>query len=316
MWNLIYIVYEDDRDLRSSFSWDLTNLSGFTKYKDICVTIIFHSKKIHGDFEYHIKDGHINMIPIAKIKDSDTFIQDMIRNTKKYFKPNYKNGIFFSSHCYKKYIRPFSKNESFAEWVKMLKDNHMQFEFILFDCCYMMSLDCMIQFYKVTKYMIGCETASPYLSFNSAPVPDIFNKWKHNTALLLSHLVDAYISRNNETPFRRIKYFTDGVVLDLKYLPHLMYAIQQVTFVRNSKALVEPTPQYTDLFDLWSLVDINKQLNTKQKQYIKTILNKIIIKYKQSVLLENKYWAHRLHGLSIVLKHTSQTGAGNKSPHK
>jgi hypothetical protein len=307
MYNLIFYVYEDDNNLSSSFMWDLKNLVGFSKYKNITSTIIFHSRKIHGDYKYTIVHDKIEMKPIKKIYTSEEFIDDLIKTTQKYYNPSCKNAILFSSHCYKQYIRPFSKNISFSSWIDILKKNNMFFEFILFDGCYMATLGNIIQFYGITKYIIGCQTASPSLGYNSFEMPLIIHKYGHNnTFYMLKKLVDAYISRNDTTPFRATRYRTDGVVLNLDHVPSIIAACKGLTFSRNSRALIEPHPEYTDLFDLWTLVVLNKTATQHQQQKIHESLRKVVIYYKQSKLFQKKYWSKRLHGLSIVLKHKTQ----------
>ena len=304
--NLIFIVFEDDTDLKSSFSWDLQHIAKFAQYKKLRATVISHSKKIHGDFNYYISYDDIRMEPTEPLKNSQEFMRELRDTVNKHYDPKCKNGILFSMHCYKHFLRPFSQNLCLKRWIAEMKHKGIHWEFVLFDCCYMSTLQNAMQFYGISRYLIGCQTASPYLGYNSESMACLVNRYRSNTESMLKHLVDAYIRRNNNAPHSKLLYFTDGVILNLAHLPELISSIPSVRMTRMNQARTEPDPEYPDLFDFSMLISLNPELTRLQKKAIQARIRKLVVYYKQSQLLKKKYWANRLHGVSIILKHESQ----------
>jgi hypothetical protein len=308
MWNLIHYIFEDDSDLRSSFSWDFPHLAQFIHIPASRVVIYYRSKKIHGEFKYVIENGKIDVTPLHKIQEDEPFINDIINITREQYDPHAQNAIFFSAHCYKQYIRPFSRNISFQTWVNMCVSSGFKWEFILMDCCYMSTINSMVQFYPVTRYLVGCQSSSPFLGFNARETPELFRS--HNTRHIACQMVELFIRRNNTTPFAKIKFYTDGVVLDLKYLPQLLRLSQDITFSRTRSTRVEPDPEYSDLFDFMECLRHSLKSQPHRYDAIKNIISRIVICYRQSNRLKKKYWSRRLHGISIIIGRNSQCGVG------
>ena len=188
-----------------------------------------------------------------------------------------------------------------------MKENKILFEFIVFDCCYMLTLKNMLQFQGLTHYILGCQSASPNLGFLSPGLSGAFVD-RSTTLKTLKVIADAFIDRNDENPHRELEHFTDAGILDLTCIPLLTKSLNGVTLHRHVRARTEQKDaenpwSYKDLLDLHSTVKLDKSVSAQKKNEILRQLDRIVVYYRQSKLLKEKSWSSRLHGLSIVLKH-------------
>lgn len=286
-WNFIHYIHEDDCNLTSFFYWDLPHLAKFINSKNV-VNIQYHSYESHGDFHYQISNGKIELQPTKSVKTNSELLLDLIDFTKKHYKPDHKNAIFFSTHCYKQFLRTFSTDISLQSWVDECVKDDMSFEFILFDGCYTATVDTLVQLKPVTRYIVGCQSASPYLGYNTEEMADIFSECLP-TLELLRKLCESYIKRNDTAKYPSLKFYTDSVILDVKHLDDLLNIVNNTTIVKKASARVEPSIGCEDLYDLTLLL--------KNKE----ILSLIIVYYKKTKELEKRYWGRRLHGLSLVV---------------
>lgn len=312
MWNLLFYVIDDDRDRSSAFLRDFPHLAELRQYYPaIKAHIRFTSKFHHGSFNYSVAENRIRLSPIEDpVKSTSRVMSDLTQFTHQHYDPSRKNAIFFSiPHCYKEAIRPFSRDIPLLEWSEYCRENQFHFELACMDCCYLATMRILTQFRPVVSYVVGCQTSSSYLGFNSPQLAHIFAT-THRTFDVARKLVDSMVERNDRSKVAALRFWVDGVVLRTKGVDALASLVNQVTWTRKTRYRVEPT--YSDLYDLTSLILHHPTLEKESQRELFRALHvgpeAVVAYFRKSDALEKKPLGKRLFGLSIVLRRTTQRG--------
>jgi len=302
MLNLIILVTEDDRSGQSHFFLDLANLNNIPNYPNINCHIRYYSLKNHGNYHFHFhKDGH-KMEPIPPLKNMDDveYLKLACDFLDECYIENETNAFIFSSHCWNFSWRPHRRNINSFPVVQHMEKQQMKFKFILFDCCNTSCIETLYMYRNVTDYLIGCQSACPAIGFLTQDLAHVLSK-KESWISILKKVTNAFLKRNNEHKVKKDLYETDCTILTTKYADQIPNLFNGVTFFRDQKARTQPTPQERTIFDLVTLLKTQDQIDKDKKQDIMKWVKKTILSYKQSNLMKTKSWAHKLHGISIIL---------------
>ncbi len=299
MINLLLLVTEDDSNGLSHFFQDLSNLNEITKYDNINCHILYYSLKNHGNYYFNInKLGH-RMQVVPKLNgDPKEYIDLTCQFLDDYYDSHSMNAFVFSSHCWNFFIRPFRKNIDSSPMVQHMEKQKMKFKFILFDCCNTSCIETLYLYRNVTDYLIGCQSSCPSIGFLTQDLSKLLHS-SQNWDKILKKITHAFIKRNDEHTIKRDLYETDCVVLTTKYANLIPSLFNNQVFYRNQNARTQPTPNERTIFDLVTLLKSQSQIRNSQE--ILKWVKKTVLSYKQSKLMKTKPWAHKLHGISIIL---------------
>ena len=292
-WNIIAYIYEDDHEFISPFMMDLPHISKMSEYTDMSATIEYHSQmNIHGHYLITIRGGKISLKSIDPInaEEEKSIVTGMIELCKNYFRTDRRNIFLYGGHCYRQFIRPFRKNMSIEDWIEFLVKANITFDISVFDCCYTSEVKMLMNLSRVTKYYIGCQSASPYLGYFTADFVRILNS-KASIPSMIKKWIHSFIDRNNVAP-RKLTFHTDGVGIDLRKFNKISGNLNLDAIKPRRTARVEDGPEYKSLQDLQTLLKHNKMKNK---------IAGCIIHYQQSLRLQKRKKSVNMHGISIFI---------------
>jgi hypothetical protein len=298
--NLLILVTEDDSSGLSHFFQDLANLSEITKYDNINCHILYYSLKNHGNYYFNINKSrghHMQVVPKLNM-DPKEYMDLACQFLTDYYDPHSINAFVFSSHCWNFFIRPFRKNIDSLPMVQHMEKQKMKFKFILFDCCNTSCIETIFMWKSVTDYIIGCQSSCPSIGFLTQDLSKLLHS-NDSWETILKKITVAFLKRNDEHTIKRDLYETDCVLLTTKYADEIPKLFNNQVFYRDQNARTQPTPKERTIFDLVTLLESQTEV-THCKEIVKWV-KKTVLSYKQSKLMQTKPWAHKLHGISIIL---------------
>jgi hypothetical protein len=219
------------------------------------------------------------------------------------------NAFIFSSHCWQFFIRPWRKNIDASPLVQHLEQKCMHFKFILFDCCNTSCVETIHLYRNVTDYLVGCQSACPGIGFLTKEFSEVLSQHSASKSWpsILKNLTAAFLKRNDGSVLKRDEYETDCVVLDTQYANEIPQLFDSVVFYRDQNARTQPTYAERTIFDVVTLVSSQEQIPAKRKKDIIRWVRRTVLSYKQSKLMKTKTWAHKLHGISLILNREKVT---------
>jgi hypothetical protein len=277
---LLYCV-EDTNSLKraniaSFFNSDFIKLSKCTN-----VFIHYHnSTNVHKSVEIVIKNMSTHIKDINHSLDEQGFDVFMKRAMRQFPEKEFNVMLVFQSHCWidmmTTYVTNPKKNVNYLSSCKMVeivqKYRKDKIIAVIFDCCYMSTLENAKYISLITDYMVACESSSPYFGF-IACARDI-DKYIHMKPMKgLRHIIDDCIKYNNSTK-SLLPYPTDGV---LWYLPALKVLKNSHISKLQSKYKIDNLRLY-DLYrcldmsiDISKLIIYNKRTKTTSNIFMKGI---------------------------------------------
>ena len=286
-YNIMMLVYEDDKKLVSSFFHDLTGL--LKKDNNIPINIFYYSYDFFGSQYIKINRDSYTSQKIKNIPDTYKYIKPKFEELYNKFYIKGKKNIFYygghSTHIFQDTKYGLKTN---------IFENLHDLELIILDSCYSSYTNLLSTIIDKTKYVMACETSSPNVGFLSDKFLDILNS-KNTDVNKYKKIIDYFIKRNSATDIinKPLNYRTDGTLIDMdKYIDVFEY-IQDIELVKNKKCKIENLSDY-HYYDLQCLA--------KDKELDK-LIQKCVIYQKMNALskefLKNKKQV--LHGLIIGL---------------
>lgn len=197
----------------------------------------------------------------------------------------YEMTLVIQSHCWiNKVFTYTSKRKTVtyltsAKLVETIRNNiKHKLKSIIFDCCYMSTIENAKLIAHVSDYMLACQSASPYFGFVSCSRN--LGKYIHlHPSQGLPRIVDDCVRYNSKTT-NRLTYPTDGAVI---YLPRLD--------VLDEMQISKLKKRYD--IDNLKLYDLFQCLDTKPKN-----INDLVIYYKTSATNRRKF----TKGIAVAYK--------------
>lgn len=231
--------------------------------------------------EIQVRGGRVTQHrALEPVQSRDDFIRALTEACVRNYIRGQRNAVVFSMHCYIQSLWAFNGSRPLVPWVDAMVAHGIWWEFIVFDCCFMSTLNAALVVRPVTRYLLGCQSASPDYGFSSPPSA-------RNTLTALKQMARTFIERNN----RLNDHYTDAVILDLTWVEPLYDSLRTVALRRLPAALSEP--EYKVLYDLTTLLALMRVKNAYVKRVVRF--------YMQSESLRRLPWSARLHGISIGL---------------
>lgn len=210
-------------------------------------------------------------------------------------------SLYLSAHCWKNtlYTKGSGKGEfttkALSKWG--LK-NGVYWDLIIFDCCYMSTVENIENLSQVSNYMIALETSQGYVGFQMPNLMSLFVEG--DIPRLAKRIANTFVKQ--ESPIKRLGWAADVAIVDLEAGMNLVKWVKKHhhMLIMNDKTRVEickdkKCKKEYDLFDLWSSV------KDKTKEF-KTIFEDTLIYYGQNrVMRENIQLSSRLHGIGVSL---------------
>ena len=288
-WNLLFFIFEDKEDVTQTFRrFDWLNIAALSKTR-ARVTVWYHNIPLKEHKIIKIRNGSVTVHDISTVQSSVELLSELKTGVETEYRPRRRNIVLIGSHCFRQYVCSNKCSVSMESWAQYCEKQHIYLDCVVMDCCYAATLTIMRYLKNVTHYIVACQSASPWLGFNTQDLAKIFGSTRLGTRQTCVNLVQSFIARNNNAP-KTLKFPTDGVVLDVKKLSPLLDSL--TVMKRPKNAMVEPQWE-KQIYDLKTVLTYHKNEDAFHA------LQKIIVFYKQSNLLKKKAHACRLHGLSV-----------------
>ena len=250
--NIMIFVLEDNENLFSPFMHDLPNL--LNKSNNIPINIMYYSRHLFGSQIISIsKDTYVSK-KVPNIKDEYKTIKSKIEELyNSCYVKGKQNILYFGGHS----LSIFKDNRRLHT---NIFENISGLELLIFDSCYTSYTTLLSTVINKTKYVLGCETSSPYVGYLSEQFLQILNT-KLTNKTKYKKIIDAYIERNNNTDDvdKKLNYRTDGTLIDMTRYVDLYEYIKDQEFIKDKKCKVEKNVGYY-FYDL-SCVGKNKEID-------------------------------------------------------
>ena len=289
MINLMMYVIEDDKKLSSSFFNDFKFLlSSYREYPDIKIHIIYHSVTYFGDMKIDFCKDHVkiqNIDSITNRKNIHDFVKvELDELYKQYYSKEDTNILVLSGHT-----RYYFSDEKWKE--TDIFSGLSDIDLLILDICYSSYYDMLINVIDRARYVIATETTSP--NFGMVGKRFLGYVYRGN----YTKIIDDFIKRN-EIIDPRLKYRTDGVLIDMLKFKEVVNYLEVLSFgLKNKKyrkCRIDRSPGYY-FYDLVCLSDVNR--DTK----LKKILDDCILYQKMNELglAYVKKYGIRMNGVSV-----------------
>jgi hypothetical protein len=290
-YNIIIYIVEDDRNMSSSFFHDLVGL--LDSSNKIPINIMYHSYNFFGDYTVKIIGDMMTFLKVEKVEiNSEVLRRDLYSFYKKHYIAGKKNILVYGGHEVHIYINGFRNiNSRFFEGVVGL-------ELIVIDSCYSSTVSILSHVMDKTRYVIGCESASPNRGFVGDDFLKILNS-EGDSVDKYKKIVDSFIGRNssmNSSRYRKLDYRTDGVLINMDKYRWVESQLSRVEFKRSKRARLEDIREY-------NYYDVITMLESNQKE-LKRKVRECVLYHKKNGLCKDflRRKGKRLTGISIGLK--------------
>ena len=297
MLNLIVVVVEDDRQGVANFFLDLPHMVQMSNHARLRCHLLYHSLHNHGDYTFLIEHGSVNVRPVGPLNmNPEYFLHSVARFLKTSYDAKATNAFVFSGHCSHVFVRPFRRNLHPWMLVNLMEQQRMRFKFILMDCCNTACVETVYLYRNVTDFLVGCQSQAPMIGFLGPDFARILasrSPWPEK----LRQLCDAFLARVNS---HKSLHYTDCAVITTKYAQEIPELFSHA-FYRNQRARTTPSKEERTVFDIVALMRWQKHLSADQRQKMAEWVHRSVLYYQQCNQLRRKAWAHKLHGISVVL---------------
>lgn len=275
---LLCYIMEDDKDLSSTFFYDITKLCN----KKMPVITRYHAKHFYGNWDMKITDT-VEMKPIRplnKKKSSASVYKDFRKwyrtNAERY--RNHKIYLYFAGHAY--YIYKYVNWKLPTILNGLFRDKSPEILFL--DSCYL-SETRVLSDIQDCRYVVTMQTPSP----NFGLITEKFIDYLHaNTSLVTKgrKIIDDFIDLNNSEKdiFRKKLYRTDCNLIDMeKYREFMEEYKQKIRSIKRTKKCL------TERSHGWHLYDIRCML-LKNGYDVNDEMDKVVV-YRKANRLAQKY---------------------------
>lgn len=291
-YNLMIYIYEDDKNLRSSFYEDINDLL-IAKNK-IPINIIYHSHYFYGSAMISI-DG--DKYTAKKIETTPCKYKYLKKDMTNFFKENYKKGMknifLYGGHSHYIFKDPdlSLKTDIF--------DSFHDIELMILDMCYGSYTNLLNTLVGRANYVLCCETPGPYRGYMGGDFLKILLK-KGNAEKKYKLMVDNFIARNSATSHmeKKMNYRTDGALISMKKYENIIPIINELN--SRDKMNKDKKCKIEDLYN-YHFYDVMCVLKDKdQKQKVK----ECILYWKMNQLNKEHYdkKGKQLNGMAIGYK--------------
>lgn len=178
----VYCVEDTREPLKTETLFNRRDFHQLMNSKNIilhyhCSTRIFDSREVI------IRDGVVVVDRIIKADYSKRSFKFLCNRTLKYFpSQDYDHTLIMQSHCYINVLRTFTNKtdkdgrKTKIKHVFLTSDSlahivvakfRKKLKAIIFDCCYMSTIENVKSMVVATDYMVACESSAPYFGFVS-----------------------------------------------------------------------------------------------------------------------------------------------------
>jgi hypothetical protein len=303
-YNIIIYILEDDKNMNSSFYYDLTNL--LQKNSSIPINIKYHAHYFFGNLLMSISG---DKMLTKKIKEIPLNYNDIKKDMTKFYNSHYKKGrknIFIygghSNYLFntKHNIKDIHKKTTVTITTNIFENFH-DIHLVILDACYTSFTDLLNTLPNKTKYMLGCQTPGPNYGYISKDFLGILNS-NMNDIDKYKTLIDRFIERNENKamPYKKFNYRTDGVLIDMDRYNDMMEEYNNTIInnilKKNNQCKVEDYSGY-NYYDMLCSIKNN---NINSSKLIEKINSCIL--YSKMNKLSRKFYASKnkkLTGISI-----------------
>lgn len=306
-WIIYLYISEDDQNGISSFFMDLALLTKNIR-ENIKVLILYRSYNHFGSYFIKLSRSLYgkDMFTFHRLGDDVEFsnINILYNFIKLGIGKAERYALFFGMHGYTWYIKPSPDKFITVDKIKkIILNNNIVFDIIGFDCCYMATIETAYELYCCTKYIIGCENASPNLGFNTEEMINAFSN-EESTEKICIKVAESFIRRNNNAP-KFLEYPTDVSIINLNLIDELVSKLSTIELedeyinseqIKKAKIVNDDGYQTYDLYYIIYKSDIDNNI----KNDILKNINKVIIKYMQSELFKKEEISNYCYGLAFT----------------
>lgn len=206
-------------------------------------------------------------------------------------------NLYMSGHCWKHTLYTQGSEKGLyhtyqlADWAKK---HHIYWNLIIFDCCYMATIENIKYLSPVASYLIALETSQGYVGFQ---MPDLMSLFTEKNTLRLAKLIARKFIKQ-EANIEELGWASDVSIIDLQKGKKLVEWVQEHhnQLKRNDKTRVEicetkKCKKEYDLFDLWLA-------SPKTEEFIKLFHQTLLFYGQNRLMKENKKLSKRLHGIA------------------
>lgn len=245
--NIMMIVCEDDKQLKSTFFLDIGNL--LKKNNNIPIHIIYHSEHFYDSFFITIHKETFTSRKINKMKINYANVKKSIETIyNQFYNPRKKNILYYGGHS----------NWLFKDAKTCLKTDIFEhisdIELVIFDSCYTSYTTLLSLLIYKAKYVLACSTASPNLGFLNDKFLDVLNKKSTRDITKYKNLIDLFMMRNSNSNalYKQFNYRTDASLIDIGLYREIEWYIKSLK--KKSTCKIENQSHYY-FYDLLCLVD-------------------------------------------------------------
>ena len=294
-YNIMMLVCEDDKGMKSSFFHDIYGL--LNKNNKIPINIIYYSEHYYGNLNIKIEKDTYTATKIPKIIFNYSNVKKSLTNLYKTFYVKGKQNILY----YGGHSTPLFTDAKYGLKTNIFENIH-DIELIILDSCYTSYTNLLSTIIGKTNYVMACSTSSPNLGFLSDTFIDVLNNTKMNNIEKYKTLINMFIKRNSskDKKFKNIIYRTDASLIDMKKYMDVYKYIQNNNIKKKYTCKIENTPYYC-YYDLLCLID---DKNNDKNNDIKDKIKECVI-YKKMNKLAKIYFNKKkikLSGIIIGIK--------------
>jgi hypothetical protein len=267
-WTVFIWCVEDASEFRSYFLADLREMSRATKHMPLTYIIRYTSTAdTFGCYDITVAAGRVEMDALDKPEpNTEQSFRNWLSKMREgaHFCDN--SAVVFSGHSSGWDVGSHELIPYLPTWQirRVFQQLEFQPDLVVFDGCYMSTLENAMEMEGVARYMVACETTSPNLGMTGCPAAFVTGGRPASPREAALALANLYIDRNDEA-YRRERavhgddaqiypsaYPTDVAVTDLSLIgvvvQQLRAALQSAEAPLN--ALVIPDDPAFPFYDL------------------------------------------------------------------
>lgn len=247
VFNIMMIICEDDKQLKSTFFLDIGNL--LKKNNNIPIHIIYHSEHFYDSFFIKITKDTFTSTKIKKIKINYANIKKSVETIyNKFYNPRKKNILYYGGHSH--WLFKDTNTCLKTDMFEHIND----IELVIFDSCYTSYTTLLSSLINKAKYVLACSTASPNLGFLNDKFLHVLNNKSMGDIKKYKKIIDLFIMRNSNKNklYKQFNYRTDASLIDLTCYKDIETYVKNVE--KKSTCKIE-NQSYYYFYDLKCLID-------------------------------------------------------------
>jgi hypothetical protein len=290
-YNVMIYIYEDDKNMRSSFYNDLNDL--LLSENKIPINIMYHSYHFFGSSMISIDRDKYSAKKVKTIPLKYKYIKkDMTKFYKKYYVEGKKNIFIYGGHSHLLFEDPeiCFKTDIFKKFHDL--------ELLILDMCYGSYSNLLNTIVDKVAYVLCCQTPGPWRGYMGGDFLKILLK-KSDPIKKYKKMIDNFISRNSATnPIdKKLNYRTDGVLISMEKYKKIMDFVSPNTFNPKEK---DKKCKIEDLYN-YHFYDIGCAIKDKK---ILAMVKESILYHKMNQLTKEHFQKKdkKIMGMSVGYK--------------